>query len=72
VTPHFHIFKCESDGTVIWWEAVETLEIARSRAQTLAAFCPGALDELALHEKHEFEKVGSVYRWTKHYRFRTR
>jgi hypothetical protein len=30
------------------------------------------LDELVLHEKQEFEKVGSVYRWTKHYRFRTR
>jgi hypothetical protein len=30
------------------------------------------LDELILHEKHEFEKLGAVYRWTKHYRFRTR
>jgi hypothetical protein len=30
------------------------------------------LDELVLHEKQEFQKVGSVYRWTKHYRFRTR
>jgi hypothetical protein len=30
------------------------------------------LDELVLHEKQEFEKVGSVYQWTKHYRFRVR
>ena len=29
------------------------------------------LDELVLHEKAEFRKVGAVYRWTKHYRFRT-
>jgi hypothetical protein len=30
------------------------------------------LDELVVHEKQEFTKVGTVYRWTKHYRFRTR
>jgi hypothetical protein len=29
------------------------------------------LDELAVHEKQEFTKAGAVYRWTKHYRFRT-
>jgi hypothetical protein len=30
------------------------------------------LDELVLREKEEFTKLGAVYRWTKHYRFRTR
>jgi len=29
------------------------------------------LDEMALAEQDEFEKVGSVYRWKKHYRFRS-
>ena len=28
------------------------------------------LDEMALAERDEFEKEGSVYRWKKHYRFR--
>ncbi len=28
------------------------------------------LDEMALAEQDEFEKVGDVYRWKKHYRFR--
>jgi hypothetical protein len=28
------------------------------------------LDEMALAEQDEFGKVGSVYRWKKHYRFR--
>jgi hypothetical protein len=28
------------------------------------------LDEMALAEQNEFEKVGDVYRWKKHYRFR--
>jgi hypothetical protein len=28
------------------------------------------LDEMALAEQDEFEKVGNVYRWKKHYRFR--
>ncbi len=28
------------------------------------------LDEMALAEQDEFEKVGEVYRWKKHYRFR--
>ena len=27
------------------------------------------LDEMALAEQDEFEKVGDVYRWKKHYRF---
>jgi len=27
------------------------------------------LDEMALAEQDEFEKVGDVYRWTKRYRF---
>jgi hypothetical protein len=30
------------------------------------------LDELVLNEKEEFKKVGTAYRWTEHYRFRTR
>ena len=30
------------------------------------------LDEMALAEQDEFEKVGDLYRWKKHYRFRTR
>jgi hypothetical protein len=30
------------------------------------------LDELVVHEKKDFEKIGAVYQWTKHYRFRTR
>jgi len=30
------------------------------------------LDEMALAEQDEFEKVGDVYRWKKHYRFQTR
>jgi hypothetical protein len=29
------------------------------------------LDEMALAEQDEFEKVDDVYRWRKHYRFRT-
>lgn len=28
------------------------------------------LDEIALAEQEEFEKVGDVYRWKKHHRFR--
>lgn len=28
------------------------------------------LDEMALAERDEFEKVDEVYRWKKHYRFR--
>ena len=28
------------------------------------------LDEMALTEQDEFERVGDVYRWKKHYRFR--
>jgi hypothetical protein len=28
------------------------------------------LDELALAEHGDFEKIGDVYRWKKHYRFR--
>jgi hypothetical protein len=28
------------------------------------------LDEMALAEQDEFEKVDDVYRWKKHYRFR--
>lgn len=28
------------------------------------------LDEMALAERDEFEKVDDVYRWRKHYRFR--
>jgi hypothetical protein len=28
------------------------------------------LDEMALAEQDEFERVGNVYRWKKHYRFR--
>jgi hypothetical protein len=28
------------------------------------------LDEMALAEQDEFEKVGDVYRWKKNYRFR--
>jgi hypothetical protein len=30
------------------------------------------LGEIALAEQDEFEKVGDVYRWKEHYRFRTR
>ena len=30
------------------------------------------LDEMVIHERDEFEKVANVYRWKKHYRFRTR
>ena len=30
------------------------------------------LDEMVIHERDEFEKSGSAYRWKKHYRFRTR
>ena len=30
------------------------------------------LDEMALAEQNEFERVDDVYRWKKHYRFRTR
>ena len=30
------------------------------------------LDEMALAERDEFQKEGNVYRWKKHYRFRTR
>jgi hypothetical protein len=29
------------------------------------------LDEMALAERDDFEKAGEVYRWRKHYRFRT-
>ena len=29
------------------------------------------LDEMVLAERDEFQKEGSVYRWKKHYRFRT-
>ncbi len=29
------------------------------------------LDEMALAEQNEFGKAGDVYRWKKHYRFRT-
>ncbi len=28
------------------------------------------LDEMALAEQDEFERVGDAYRWKKHYRFR--
>jgi len=28
------------------------------------------LDEMALAEQDEFQKVGDVYRWKKHFRFR--
>jgi len=27
------------------------------------------LDELVLNESEEFEKIGALYRWTKHHRF---
>ena len=27
------------------------------------------LDEIVVHEKEEYEKVGELYRWKKHYRF---
>jgi hypothetical protein len=30
------------------------------------------LDELVVNEKEEFTKLGTVYRWSKHYRFNTR
>ena len=30
------------------------------------------LDEMALPERHDFQKAGDVYRWKKHYRFRIR
>jgi hypothetical protein len=30
------------------------------------------LDEMVLAEQDEFEEVGDLYRWKKHYRFRTR
>ncbi len=30
------------------------------------------LDEMVIHERDEFEKLANVYRWKKHYRFRTR
>jgi hypothetical protein len=30
------------------------------------------LDEMVLAEQDEFGKVGNVYRWKKHYRFRAR
>jgi hypothetical protein len=30
------------------------------------------LDEMVIHEHDEFEKLANVYRWKKHYRFRTR
>jgi hypothetical protein len=30
------------------------------------------LDEMVIHERDDFEKVTNVYRWKKHYRFRTR
>jgi hypothetical protein len=30
------------------------------------------LDEMALAERNEFEKIDEVYRWKKHYRFRIR
>ena len=29
------------------------------------------LDEMVIHERDEFEKLTNVYRWKKHYRFRT-
>ena len=29
-------------------------------------------DEMVIHERDDFDKVGDVYRWKKHYRFRTR
>ena len=29
------------------------------------------LDEMALAEQDEFERAGELYRWKKHYRFRT-
>lgn len=30
------------------------------------------LDEMVIHEREDFERVGTVYRWKKHYKFRTR
>jgi hypothetical protein len=42
VTLQFHIFRCDPDGTVLWQAAVETLELARTRVQTLTAESPGA------------------------------
>jgi hypothetical protein len=30
------------------------------------------LDELVVNEKEEFAKLGTVYRWLKHYRFSSR
>jgi hypothetical protein len=42
VQPLFHIFRCEPDGIVIWQAAVETLDMARTRVQVLAASSPGA------------------------------
>ena len=30
------------------------------------------LDEMVIHERDDFDKVGDVYRWKKHYRFRAR
>jgi len=30
------------------------------------------LDEMALAEQDEFEKMAGLYRWKKHYRFRAR
>ena len=29
-------------------------------------------DEMVIHERDDFDKVGDVYRWKEHYRFRTR
>jgi len=42
VAPLFDIFKCESDGSVIWQDAVDTLDSARTRVQILAAKSSGA------------------------------
>ena len=28
------------------------------------------LDEMVIHDRDEFEKIGDVYRWKRHYRFR--
>lgn len=30
------------------------------------------LDEVVIHERDDFDKSHGVYRWKKHYRFRTR
>jgi hypothetical protein len=52
--PSLDIFKTHSDGSVLWRGAVESVEAAKARIQTLALSSPG---EYVILNQHTGDRI---------------